>query len=163
DAKVIQVIDGKKMLVAFRHSGEPGRRREGYGASIMLYCPTAGIADGKEYLAGSLSGVAKSYFLKVTGTEAYVATSGGRRTVFVLEPDFEARKIFDAAIARAREQAVERARLNAEREKKDRERAKKDREDRKQAEQMAKEDAQREAYLRYAKKLVDREDYAKAR
>jgi hypothetical protein len=153
DAKVLQVIDDKRMLVGLRHSESP--KREGYKVKVIVYCPSARIADGKEYLRGSLKDATGYPDFKVTTTESYVDVSGARRTVFVMEHDLDAQKERDEAAATAKKYQ-ERYRESVEK-------VNKEQKERKEAVQKAKEDDLREAYLRYARKLVDREDYAKAR
>ncbi|MDZ4684521.1 MAG: hypothetical protein SH850_05480 [Planctomycetaceae bacterium] len=82
NAKVMQVIDGNRMLVGI----EDSRTADGdYDTWIMLRCPTAGITDDKVWKGADWKAVIGSGYLKVTGTVTYVTAIGGSKTVFTAE------------------------------------------------------------------------------
>ncbi|QDV49440.1 hypothetical protein [Gimesia fumaroli] len=83
DAKVMQVIDEKNMLVGIEDS-RVGKGR--YSTWVMLKCPTQGITDGQFWRGGGWKDVAGSSALSVTGTTTYVTAIGATKTVLVLEP-----------------------------------------------------------------------------
>jgi hypothetical protein len=83
DAKVMQVIDDKQMLVGVEDARTGNGR---YGTWIMVKCSTAGIADGKFWRGAQWKEVTGSDDLKVTGTTTYTTQSGGTKTVFVVVP-----------------------------------------------------------------------------
>jgi hypothetical protein len=82
DAKVMQVIDAKSMLVGLDDSRNGDGR---YGTLVMVKCNTSGVVDGAFFrMTSGWEEVAGSDYWKVTGTTTY-KTVLGTKTVFVLE------------------------------------------------------------------------------
>jgi hypothetical protein len=80
--QILQIMDDDNMLVGIDNGrDEVGSPR--YSSVVWCKFPTKGLTDGKTDFFGNLIGTDK---VTVTGTTRYKTSSGGTRTVFVLEP-----------------------------------------------------------------------------
>jgi len=82
DAKVMQVVDEKSMLVGIEDSRNGNGK---YTTWVMVKAPTTGIVDGEFWRGAQWKEMTGIDVLVVTGTTTYKATGGGTKTVFVLE------------------------------------------------------------------------------
>ena len=81
DAKVMQVVDDKSMLVGLEDAHTNNGR---YSTWVMLKVPTTGITDGAFWRGGQWKDFAGAEVFAVTGTTTYKTVDGGTKTVFVL-------------------------------------------------------------------------------
>lgn len=82
DAKVMQVVDEKSMLVGIEDSRNGNGK---YTTWVMVKAPTTGIVDGEFWRGSQWKEMTGIDVLVVTGTTTYKAAGGGTKTVFVLE------------------------------------------------------------------------------
>jgi hypothetical protein len=96
-ARVVQVINGNRMLVAIEDVRWRGRKK--FDRWVMVECSTKGITDGKFWTGRDWENITGSKVLTVSDTMQYTTAGGATKTVFVLRPvsQKELAKLVEAA------------------------------------------------------------------